>query len=84
MSVSVDWLVGSVVDGSHGGGHVGGQDGGVHGVVTAEPEISTDGGQHNADSAPHNGDRLEQNAIGGRGCAEEKLKGKSCKQQPIS
>ena len=54
VAVSVDWLVGSVVDGSHGGGHVGGQDRGVHGVVghgvSAEPEISGGGSQDSGDT----------------------------------
>ena len=51
MAVSVDWLVGSVVHGSHGGGHRGVQDGGVgHGVVGhvgvgVEPDVSTGSGQ---------------------------------------
>ena len=52
MAVSIDWLVGSVVDGSNGTGHGGGEDGGVvgHGVVGhvgvgVEAEISGGSGQ---------------------------------------
>ena len=50
MAVSVDWPVGSVVDGSSGSGHGGGEDGSVgHGMVshgvTVEPEISAGSSQ---------------------------------------
>jgi len=52
VAVSVDWLVGSVVDGGHGTGHGCGKDGSVmgHGVVSdvgvgVEPEISGGSGQ---------------------------------------
>jgi hypothetical protein len=63
VAVSVDWLVGSVVDGSHGGGHVSGQDGGVsHGVVSntvvsntmvshGETEVSGGGGSQDSGEA---------------------------------
>ena len=56
MAVTVDWLVGSVVDGSHGGGHRGVQDGGVgHGVVGhvgvgVEPDVGAGGGQDSGDT----------------------------------
>ena len=55
VAVSVDWPVGSVVDGSSGSGHGGGEDGSVghgmvsHGMVshgvTVEPEISAGSSQ---------------------------------------
>ena len=52
MAVTVDWLVGSVVDGSHGGGHRGVQDGGVgHGVgVGVVPDVGAGGGQDSGDT----------------------------------
>ena len=51
MAVSIDWLIGSVVDGSGGTSHSGGEDGGVgHGVVGdvgvgVVPEIGGGSGQ---------------------------------------
>jgi len=61
VAVSVDWLVGSVVDGSGSGGHRGGQDGGVsHGVVShgmvghvwvgVEAEVSAGGSQDSGEA----------------------------------
>ena len=52
MAVTVDWLVGSVVHGSHGGGHRGVQDGGVgHGVgVGVVPDVGAGGGQDSGDT----------------------------------
>merc|ERR1712025_550673 len=41
VSVSIDWLVGAIVDGGDGSGHGGGQHGGVHsGVVTNHSMVS--------------------------------------------
>ena len=63
VAVSVDWPVGSVVDGSSGSGHGGGEDGSVghgmvgHGVVShgvvghGEAEVSGGGGSQDSGEA---------------------------------
>ena len=51
MAVTVDWLVGSVVHGGHGGGHRGVQDGGVgHVGVGVVPDVGAGGGQDSGDT----------------------------------
>ena len=42
VSVSVDGLVGAIVDGGNGSGHGGGQDGGVHGGVVTDHSVVSD------------------------------------------
>ena len=58
VAVSVDWPVGSVVDGSSGSGHGGGEDGSVgHGMVSngmvghGEAEVSGGGGSQDSGEA---------------------------------
>jgi len=51
VAVTIDWLVSSVVHGSHGGGHRGVEDGSVsHMGVGVVADISAGGGQDSGDT----------------------------------